>query len=96
MRNRGAAVHAPSASDLDLPSVLRPWSIGSKRISPGIPAWSDVAIGDLAVLLARLDRHEEARQILMEFADDQPDTVHRLGFEHIWRQASTGTASSGQ
>lgn len=57
---------------------------------PGDPAWADVAIGDLAGLLADLGRDGEARVVLLEHARHHPDPAHRDEFSRIWTSLELG------
>jgi hypothetical protein len=58
------------------------------------PAWHRVAIGDLVVLLAALDRRDEARATLLHQAEHFPDPEHREEFERIWDAALLGEGTS--
>lgn len=57
---------------------------------PGHPAWAHVAIGDLVVLLADLDRPDDARRVLLDHARQFPMPAHRPEFERIWTAAGLG------
>lgn len=57
---------------------------------PGDPAWAHVAVGDLAGLMADLGRAGEARRVLLEHAQRNPDPRHRDEFERIWMSLELG------
>ncbi|MGO1259379.1 MAG: protein NO VEIN domain-containing protein [Brachybacterium sp.] len=79
----------------DLPSTYDPRieSIAIQRVHddlPGHPAWAHIAIGDLVVLLADLDRLDDARRVLLDHARQFPMPAHRPEFERIWTAAGLG------